>query len=202
MVGIQDNRVLLYDAKLGTERLAYSKHTAIPSCGNFSTDGALIVTGAINGEVMVWYSATGLDRVAIQGMSGAVLNASMSSDNTAILTHDDRMIIMWDIRSGFPLMNIPVEGSPVLRTPKDLMKPDSPKNRDKNAVRYLAAVFIAGNNIMISKTNRRVSVLDPNTGEEELMLATRAHVHCIHSGNKIVAMGDVNGNLYLLHLKL
>eukprot|EP00759_Apiculatamorpha_spiralis_P017242 PhF_6_TR23308/c0_g1_i4/m.32906 len=109
LMGFQDYRAVIYDAKTAQEKTVFTKHTAIVSSGAFSPDGQMVVTGSVVGEIFLWNPLTGVDKLQFNGQRSVVMSTSFSSDGNAVLTQDDRELHVWDPRSGIQVMTIPVE---------------------------------------------------------------------------------------------
>ena len=220
LMGFQDCRAVIYDAKTSEESVVFEQHSAIVSAGNYSPDGKWVVTGSVNGQCFVWAAATGVERYAIDGgATNPLLNCQFSSDMTAILTHSDLFIHTWDVRTGEQRMTVNLEGAVALHEEgkENLLSPKgAPKApRTKDSLRNLVCVFVANNLILVARNDRKLQLLDPNTGLEVFQMGVRSHINTAHSAdvplshgdaassdrsNASVIIGDINGNVYLLKL--
>ena len=193
LMGFQDCRAVIHDTKTGTEGVVFEQHSAIVSAGNYSPDGKWVVTGSVNGQCFVWAAATGVERYAIDGgASNPLLNCQFSSDMTAILTHSDIFVHVWDVRTGEQRMNINLENKVTIHEAgvEGLTSPKNKAPRTKDSLRNLVCVFVANNFILVGRNDRKLQLLDPNTGKEVLMMGVRSHINTAHSADAIFPSGS------------
>ena len=81
-------------------RTVTGRTVPIWSCA-ISPDASFIVSGADDGTVTVWDTATGAERVRLTGHTSAVRGCAISADGTFIVTAGyDRRVRIWDAATG------------------------------------------------------------------------------------------------------
>eukprot|EP00760_Papus_ankaliazontas_P036652 PhM_4_TR8368/c0_g1_i1/m.14575 len=205
LVGFQDPIATVYDARTGEEKCSYTSHSAVVSSGNFNHDATLITTGSVAGEMSVWQTDDATERLTLKAHSGAVMQAMFSTDSNAVVTCDDRNVRVWDPKgTGRLFLQIPIDASPSLNPISSAaVPPPSPRARPggQGATKYLTCAFLPNNMIGITRSNRTVSIVTLTSGEEVWSEMLRANAHTLVTGEKTVAVGDANGNVYLWSLE-
>ncbi|NDJ77885.1 MAG: protein kinase [Chloroflexi bacterium] len=84
----------------GTYRY-FSGHTGTVNAVNISPDGQLALSGAADGELMVWDMRAGQLRHRLAGHTGSIEDVRFSPDGqTGVSVSSDKRLIVWDITTG------------------------------------------------------------------------------------------------------
>jgi WD40 repeat protein/serine/threonine protein kinase len=83
-------------------------HLQYVKCVSFSPDGQRIVTGADDGYIKVWDSATGNELQSFAGQGGPILSVAFSPDGQQIVTGGDDGAQVWEVAGGRQLSNFKV----------------------------------------------------------------------------------------------
>lgn len=79
----------------------------------FSPDGERFVTGAEDGTVWVWDTATGRRLLRLKGHSNAVDYAAFSGHHKALATRSEKHVSLWNLDNGQLVSQLPVIGEDV-----------------------------------------------------------------------------------------
>jgi WD40 repeat protein len=96
-------QVWLLDGMIGSFRrpvgdLRFDVHVADVTCGAFSRDGELIVSGSFDGTARLWNSADGSRRLVFDARAGSVLALAFLRDGSRIATaHADGNVRLWPV---------------------------------------------------------------------------------------------------------
>eukprot|EP00667_Euglena_gracilis_P002800 EG_transcript_2806 len=197
VAGCQERVCTLWDARLGKLALTFTLHTAMVVAVAFSPDSTTVCSASADRSLMVWEVRTGKRRFVLEGHAGVVLSCGFSRNGHRIVSNDEKTIHVWSARDGKSLKTWDLDS----RVPSRTSGVPLPGSRPE--MKYMLSAFTASSHIVTSVNNKVVQLLDPTTGQETLSLFLKAAVCCISCGSgNTIALGDANGNLYIVHLKL
>eukprot|EP00906_Rhabdomonas_costata_P024716 RCo035491 len=196
--GCQDKTCHVWDARSGKESVVFEEHTGLVICVAFSPDSFLVASASADRTVLVWDSRTSRRRHTLKGHTGVVLSCAFSEDNLRIVSNDEKNVLLWNSRNGSLLKSFDITSSPVLQAPS------AASAGGKHAeVKFILSSFTPGSHILATCNNKVVQLWDPNTGTETLSLSFRSSVYCCACGRyNTFALGDANGNIYIIRLML
>src|SRR5437868_5821067 len=84
-------------ARFGTTRLQHGKRVSALA---YSPDGRTLASGADDGTVRLWESATGRERACCRGSEGTVHCLAFAPDGQALAAGDDTALRLWDAATG------------------------------------------------------------------------------------------------------
>ena len=89
----------LYGAASGDESWILEGHKAWVSCLDFSSNGAVLVSGSFDRTFRVWSASSGMCLFTYDDAhDGFILSLAMSFDGTAIVTTSlDESVVVWDV---------------------------------------------------------------------------------------------------------
>jgi WD40 repeat protein len=96
-----DNKVFLWDAATGREKVALPGHKNRVHRVVFSRDGALLLSASWDQTARLWEVDTGHLRAVLQGHRGRVTDAVFHPKKAQVVTRsDDQTLRLWDIQTG------------------------------------------------------------------------------------------------------
>ena len=103
-----DSTIRIWETQGGKELLSIGVPGAL--CAAFTSDGASVCYGAVQGVAGVWDAATGEKRVSFSGHTDQVFSVAMSADGVRAVTASfDRTARVWDVKTGNELLCIKVQ---------------------------------------------------------------------------------------------
>lgn len=96
--------IRVLDAASGADRTVLDGHEGFVTCLKFSRDGALLASGALDGDVRLWDVAAGTARWTLENDGDEVGAVEFRPDRPSLLVHDrSGRGIEWDLRTGLEL---------------------------------------------------------------------------------------------------
>jgi len=131
---------------------------------------------------------------------------TFSPDGATMYSLDEQCLTAWHVESGDCRWTRPIDGAPVEgKTANDLKgeanSPRSPGSGSPRVRMRFTTVALAANGVgFLGMVDRRVTVFDIDTGEEVDSVTTKAPVTAMSAGCRAIALGDMWGNIYLVHI--
>eukprot|EP01065_Artemidia_motanka_P041846 TRINITY_DN5486_c0_g1_i1.p1 TRINITY_DN5486_c0_g1~~TRINITY_DN5486_c0_g1_i1.p1 ORF type:complete len:514 (+),score=116.48 TRINITY_DN5486_c0_g1_i1:110-1651(+) len=166
----------------------------------FSPDSCKVVSGSTDGELHVWEARTGEVIRSFVGHTHPIRAVAFSPDGATIYALDDKHLTAWNGETAEPRWTRPIGGTgPITdKSPSDLSP--SVTSGVPARLRFTTVCLAASGIGFLGMTDRLVTVFDAQTGEEVDTVTTKAPVTAMSAGCRACALGDVWGNLYLVHI--
>src|SRR6202035_518052 len=92
-----DQAIQLWEAETGKPVRRLGNPAASISCFAFSPDGKSLVSGGIQGQLILWEVATAGERLRFQGQASTIQCLAFSPDGKTVASgHDDGSVCAWD----------------------------------------------------------------------------------------------------------
>lgn len=100
-----DNRVIIWDARSGTELRVVSGTLTVSLA--FNSGHTLLATGEIGGKVLLWDVQNGSEVKELRGQTGVVTSLAFSSDGEYFASSDEHgLVLLWDKTFSKPLKSL------------------------------------------------------------------------------------------------
>jgi WD40 repeat protein/serine/threonine protein kinase len=102
------SNVWVWDVESREILATFSGHLTTVNDAAFSPDGSRVVTASDDGTARVWAADTGMEQVALVGLSKTVYKAAFSPDGQRVVTaSSDDAARLWDIQTGADMATFP-----------------------------------------------------------------------------------------------
>eukprot|EP01065_Artemidia_motanka_P001880 TRINITY_DN10873_c0_g1_i1.p2 TRINITY_DN10873_c0_g1~~TRINITY_DN10873_c0_g1_i1.p2 ORF type:complete len:323 (+),score=70.69 TRINITY_DN10873_c0_g1_i1:692-1660(+) len=198
-------RVPVYDSG-GKQVLIFREHQGVVGSVAFSPDSLRIASGAEDGGLFLWEARSGEIIRKFEGHSAAVKAVTFAPDGATLYSLDEQCLSAWNVETGEVRWTRPIDGPPVAgQTATDLKgdaggSPRSPGASPRVRLRFTTVCLAANGVGFLGMVDRRVTVFDIDTGEEVDSVTTKAPVTAMSAGCRAISLGDMWGNIYLVHI--
>eukprot|EP00756_Hemistasia_phaeocysticola_P044855 Hpha_TRINITY_DN1863_c0_g1::TRINITY_DN1863_c0_g1_i1::g.170601::m.170601 len=175
----------------------FSEHQAAVSAVAFSPDSLNVLSGSSDGGLFLWTARTGEVIKRFEGHTDPIRAVAFSPDGDVVLALDDKHLTAWNAGTAEPVWTRPIAGEAEAgKSPAEVSPPESTPAR----LRFTTVCLAASGVGFLGMTDRKVTVFDVTTGQEVDTVTTKAPVTAMSAGCRACALGDVWGNLYLVHI--
>lgn len=175
----------------------FTKHDTPVTAVAFSPDSLNAASGSSDGKVLLWEARTGEVIREFEGHPESIRAVAFSPDGSTLLALDDKHLTAWTTETAEPRWTRPIAGDAEAgKSPAEVDPPASAPAR----LRFTTVCMAASGVGFLGMTDRKVTVFDSATGEEVDTVTTKAPVTAMSAGCRACALGDVWGNLYLVHI--
>eukprot|EP01064_Diplonema_japonicum_P037295 TRINITY_DN8692_c0_g1_i2.p1 TRINITY_DN8692_c0_g1~~TRINITY_DN8692_c0_g1_i2.p1 ORF type:complete len:448 (+),score=60.99 TRINITY_DN8692_c0_g1_i2:156-1499(+) len=164
---------------------------AVRSCGK------LIVSSDKGGTVLVW-KWEDMTVVHTWKMPGSTPFVNFTPDGKSVIAVCERVLAVWDVETGKPLVSRHLESDPIFEDPMTLSCKDTPGSLI--AVRYLVMSWVPGNFIICSTSQNFIILYDVETLEEVSRFVVRNKVICVACSRNRITFGDLWGNVGVIDI--
>eukprot|EP01062_Namystynia_karyoxenos_P023812 TRINITY_DN1922_c0_g1_i2.p1 TRINITY_DN1922_c0_g1~~TRINITY_DN1922_c0_g1_i2.p1 ORF type:complete len:497 (+),score=150.87 TRINITY_DN1922_c0_g1_i2:134-1624(+) len=190
--GCQDKVCRVWETKKGRELISFMEHEGIIISVSFSPDGQTVVSASADKSLRVWKTSDASCQHVLRGHTGIVLSCTFRSDGKYIVSNDEKTLRIWDAAAGTNTLCLNVDDVP-------RANPMVGKKQTWTLSSYCPGKL--GFYIIAACNSRTVHVFHPETGQEVLVLHTKAPVYCLSCGTETkVAFGDSYGNIFIVDL--
>jgi WD40 repeat protein/tRNA A-37 threonylcarbamoyl transferase component Bud32 len=203
--GSADKTVKVWDVQTGQNILTLKGHNGTVYSVAFSGDGKRVISGGgawdskgklLHGEVKVWDTATGQEKLTLKGHTGPVTSVGFSADGQRIVSgSDDKTVKVWDAATGqekltlkghtLPVRSVAISGDGQRmasgggadwRKPGEVKVWDAATGQEQLSLKghtggvFSVAFSPGGTRIVSGSSDNTVRVWDAATGQEKLSL--------------------------------
>jgi len=192
--GCQDKVCRVWSTKKGKELLAFKGHEGIITALSFSPDNDFVVSASSDRTLKIWSPVNGICSASISEHQGIVMACNYSSDGAVILSNDERVVSVWNVKKMHTSMSLNVDNVPC--TGLSRSEPNA-KKRTFTMTAFCPGRF--GWLIVAATSDRHVRIINPHNKEVLLSFFCKAAVYCLSSGpREKLALGDAFGNIYVV----
>ena len=219
--GSVDNRVRIWDAFSGMERLEIDAHSSV-NCIDYSPKGENIASASCDGFIRIWDAYSGVLVSDLRKHNDSALSVAFSPDGKRISSgSSDNTIRIWDIQSENEIMRMECNGgeifSVIFNPIGNLLVSGSKNNKVKvwrltcemerfpGHTRGISDISYSplGNMVATGASDNKICLWDSRTGKEITNIVTQYEVNSIDmskDGSRIAAGGE-SGSIAIFDVK-
>eukprot|EP01065_Artemidia_motanka_P037357 TRINITY_DN4579_c0_g3_i1.p1 TRINITY_DN4579_c0_g3~~TRINITY_DN4579_c0_g3_i1.p1 ORF type:complete len:489 (+),score=111.50 TRINITY_DN4579_c0_g3_i1:118-1584(+) len=191
--GCQDKVCRVWETRKGRELISFMEHEGIIISVSFSPDGQTVVSASADKSLKVWRTTDSSCVHTLRGHTGIVLSCAFRCDGKHVVSNDEKMLKVWDVSTGACTLSLSVD---------DVPRANSLPGKKQTWTLSSYCPGHLGFYVIAACNSRTVHIFHPETGQEILVLYTKAPVYCLSCGtNSKVAFGDSYGNIFIVDLK-
>lgn len=192
--GCQDKVCRVWSTKKGKELLAFKGHEGIITALSYSPEADFVVSASSDRTLKIWNPLNGICTASIAEHQGIVMACNYSGDGTTILSNDEKVINLWNVKKMHTSMSLSIDHMPC----EAGLKSDA----DKKKRTFTMTAFCPGRYgwlVVAATSDRHVHIINPLTKDVILSFFCKAAVYCLSSGpREKLALGDAFGNIYVI----
>eukprot|EP01062_Namystynia_karyoxenos_P008343 TRINITY_DN1293_c0_g2_i1.p1 TRINITY_DN1293_c0_g2~~TRINITY_DN1293_c0_g2_i1.p1 ORF type:complete len:577 (+),score=216.60 TRINITY_DN1293_c0_g2_i1:88-1731(+) len=188
----------------------FRNHQAPVSAVAFSPDSCNVLSGSDDGAVMLWVARTAEPLRTFEGHPAAIKAVTFNPDAKTLYTLDEQCLSAWTVETGVVRWtkaideDHPVQGKTAVELKGDYGGAASPRAptgaSPRTRLKFTTVCLAANNTGFLGMVDRRVTVFNADTGAEVDQVTTKAPVTAMSAGCRAIGLGDMWGNIYLVHI--
>jgi len=175
----QGHTVVLLDLHEAEEAMRYHGHTEPVTCGCFSPDDRLVVTGGRDRTLRIWDRTSGEEIAVLAGHTDIIADCAFSPNGDLVASASwDNTVRVWDVPSGHERMTL-----------------------TGHTLSCRACAFTAdGGAVVSASSDTTVRLWDVASGEGRVIFYALGCIECLafSPDGRWLGLGDWGGNAYLL----
>ncbi|MBN2846904.1 MAG: hypothetical protein JXP72_00435 [Coriobacteriia bacterium] len=175
----QEHTVVLLDLHEAEEAMRYLGHTDLVTCGCFSPDDRLIVSGSRDRTLRIWDRASGEEIAVLAGHTDIIADCAFSPNGDLVASASwDHLVRVWDVPGGRERMTL-----------------------TGHTLSCRACAFTADGRAVVSAgSDTTVRLWDVASGKGRVIFYALGCIECLafSPDGRWLGVGDWGGNAYLL----
>lgn len=173
----------------------YSEHKAFVFALDAHPKFDVIVSGGVDGTIMLWTSLTAVSKAVLRGHTGPVLSAKFSPHGTRIVSNDEASIRIWNTMTTVCIVALSVDVLPCEINTSSIRRRSWITSAFCPVGVHLDDETLSLH-VVVSCSDKTVHILQASTGKDVFSFSCKAPVYQLAAGHRnTVVCGDCFGNI-------